>query len=379
MDFDLSEEHLSLRQMVREFAEQEIAPGIDKLDATEEVPYDLIRKAARLGISGLVVSKEYGGKGADMLSCVIALEELARCDASIVSIIAGSTILGGSPLRLFGTEAQKLRWLVPLARGEILGAIGVTEPEAGSDTAALTTRAVLENGEWVINGAKEFISNSGTEMSAFVTITAVTGETDGRKEISNIVVPRGTPGYTQADPYKKMGYHLMHSYPLVFADCRVPEENLLGVRGQGLRQALHVLSEGRVAVAAMALGIAQGSYDICFEYARKKTWAGQPLSRSQAIQFKLVDMATEIELCRLMIYKAAVLQSQGKPFSKEASMAKLYASELSVKAADVGVGILGIDSQVRPINRFFRNAKLQTLGEGTSEIQRLVLAKVLGC
>ncbi|MCL5263984.1 MAG: acyl-CoA dehydrogenase family protein [Chloroflexi bacterium] len=379
MNFDLSEEHLALKQLVRDFAESEVAPVAEQLDEQAQFPYDLVKKMGLLGLTGLIFAKEYGGRGADILSFAIAIEELARVDSSMAITLAADVSLGGGPINLFGTDEQKRKWLTPLALGEVLGSMGLTEPGAGSDAGATQTTAVLDGDEWVINGSKEFITNSGTEMSGFVTITAVTGEWDGRREISNIVVPRGTAGYSQAESYKKMGWHASDTHELSFVDCRVPRENLLGERGHGFKQLLQVLDGGRISVAAIGLGLAQGCFEMALAFAKERTWAGQPLSRSQAVQFKLADMATNVELARLMLYKAAVLQSQGRPFVEEASMAKLFASEIAVKAADEAVGIIGIESQNHPINRFFRDAKILTIGEGTSEIQRMVLARFLGC
>jgi alkylation response protein AidB-like acyl-CoA dehydrogenase len=328
---------------------------------------------------GLVFPREYGGKGADTLSYILAIEELARVDSSVAITVAANVSLGGGPIHLFGTHEQKLRWLVPIASGEVLGSMGLTEPGAGSDASATATTAALVGDEWVINGAKEFITNSGTAISGFVTISAVTNVIDGQREISNIVVPKDAPGYSQAPPYDKMGWRASDTHELAFADCRVPRDNLLGPRGNGFKQLLQVLDSGRIAVAAMGVGLAQGCFEMSLEFAKKRTWAGQPLSQSQAVQAKLVDMATSVELARVMTYKAATLKDQDKPFVKEASMAKLFSSEIAVKAADEAAGIHDIDSQIHPINRFFRDAKVLTIGEGTSEIQRLVLARLIGC
>lgn len=379
MNFDLGEERLALRQMVRDFAEQEVAPVADALDEKGKFPYDLVRKLGQLGLMGLIFPKEYGGKGADTLSYILTIEELARVDSSIAITVAANVSLGGGPIHLFGTHEQKLRWLAPLARGEFLGSMGLTESGAGSDASATATTAVLDGDEWVINGTKEFITNSGTMMSGFVTVTAVTNAIDDQREISNIIVPKGASGYSQAESYEKMGWHASDTHELSFVDCRVPRENLLGPRGNGFKQLLQVLDSGRIAVAAIGVGLAQGCFEMSLAFAKKRTWAGQPLSRSQAVQAQLADMATNAELARIMTYKAATLKDQGKPFVKEASMAKLFSSEIAVKAADEAVGIHDIDSQVHPVNRFFRDAKVLTIGEGTSEIQRLVLARIIGC
>lgn len=381
MNFDLNEHQIAIRKLARDFAEKEIAPVAQMLDERSEFHYGIIRKLGELGFLGLTFPEKYGGGGGDGLSYTILVEELARVDCSVALTVEASVTLGGFPLFRFGSEEQKQRWLVPLAQGKIIGAFGLTEPGAGSDAGATSATAVLDGDEWVINGTKCFITNTGTEMSGFVTITANTGKRGEKKEISNIIVPRGTPGYLQAKPYKKMGFRASDTRELSFSDCRVPRDNLLGERGAGFRQFLTTLDYGRVAMAAIALGLAQGCLDLSLEYARQRVQFGKPISKFQAVQFKLADMATNVELARLITYKAAVLQDEGKPFTKEAAMAKLFASEIAVKATDEGVQIHGgygfMDDF--PISRFYRDAKLTTIGEGTSEVQRMVIARILGC
>ncbi|MBI4321128.1 MAG: acyl-CoA dehydrogenase family protein [Chloroflexi bacterium] len=381
MDFELGPEQVALRRLVRDFAEAEIAPRAEDLDEQETFPYDLVKRAGELGLMGLPFPKEYGGAGAGTLSYVIAVEELARVDSSMAITVAANVSLGGAPIYLFGTAEQKQQWLVPLARGEILGSMGLTEPEAGSDAGATTTTASLVGDQWVIDGSKAFITNSGTRMSGFVTITAVTGYVNGQREVSSIIVPEGTPGYAKGEPYKKLGWHASDTHELSFVDCRVPRANLLGQRGNGFKQFMEVLDAGRISVAAIGVGMAQGCLEMSLNHARQRVQSGQSLSSLQAVQFKLADMATGVELARLVTYKAAVLKDQDKPFAREASMAKLYATEMAVRAADEGVqihggyGVLG----KHPISRFFRDARVLTIGEGTSEIQRIIIARQLGC
>jgi butyryl-CoA dehydrogenase len=381
MNFELSEHHLVLMRMVRDFAQREIAPVAQKLDETGEFPFEIVRKMGELGLLGLPFPEEYGGSAADTLSYVIALEEIARVDCSVALTMAADVTLGGYPLYHFGTEEQKRQWLVPLAQGKILGAFGLTEPGAGSDAGATATTAILQDDRWIINGTKCFITNAGTEISGFVTITAVTGQrADGKKEISNIIVPRGTPGYTQSPPYKKLGLRASDTRELSFVDCAVPRGNLLGERGAGLRQFLQTLDEGRIGIAALGVGLAQGCLDLSLSYARERIQFGQPLFEFQAIQFKLADIAVNVELARLISYKAAALKDAGKPHTKESAMAKLFSSEIAVRAAEEAVQIHGGYGYMDdcPASRYYRDAKLLTIGEGTSEIQRLVIARHLG-
>ncbi len=381
MNFDLQEQHIAVQKLVRDFAQKEIAPVIARYDEAEEFPTDIIRKLGTLGIMGLPFPEKYGGGGADTISYVIALEELARVDSSVGITIEADVTLGGMPIFLYGTEEQKRRWLTPLAQGKTLGAFGLTEPSGGSDNRGMQSTASVQNENWVINGTKCFITNAGTEMSAFVTVAAVTGaRPQGGKEFSTILVPTGTPGYSVSKPYKKMGWRASDTRELRFDDCRVPEANLIGKRGAGLRQFMVVLDRGRVAVAALCTGIAQGCLDLSHAYAKQRVAFGQSINKFQAIQFKLSDMAVNVELARLITYKAAFLQDKGAPFTQEAAMAKLFSSEIAVKAADEGLQIHGGYGFMRetPINRFYRDAKVMTIGEGTSEVLRMVIARNMG-
>ncbi len=382
MDFTLSDEQEAIRDTCREFAEQEIKPVAEHLDATSQFPYDLVRKMAALGLLGLPFPEEYGGAGADFLSYCLAIEEISRADASVGITMEAHTSLGATPFFLFGSEEQKQRYLVPLAQGEQLWAFGLTEPEAGSDSGGTQTRATLQNRQWHINGSKAFITNAGTDISGGVTITAVTGtRPDGRKEITNMIIPRDTPGYVIGGLYKKMGWKASDTRPLSFEECVIPETSILGRRGDGFKQFMTILDGGRVAIAALSVGLAQACLDEALSYARQRKQFGKTISSFQAIQFKLADMQTEIELARLMYYKAAWLQMQGRPFAREASMAKLFASETAKRAADQAVQIHGgygfMDEY--PVSRYWRNVKVNEIGEGTSEMQRIIIAKHLGC
>lgn len=382
MDFTLDDEQLAIRNTCREFAEQEIRPLAEHMDATGQFPHDLVRKMGELGLLGLPFPEEYGGAGADFLSYCLAIEEISRGDVSVGITMEAHTSLGASPFYLFGSEEQKEHFLVPLARGEQLWAFGLTEPEAGSDAGETRTRAVLRGGRWHINGAKAFITNAGTDMTGGVTITAATGILpDGKPEITNLIVPKGTPGYDIGKPYKKMGWKASDTRPLTFEDCVIPEENMLGQQGEGFRQFMQILDGGRVAIAALSVGLAQACLDEALRYAQERKQFGKSLASFQAIQFKLADMATEIELARLMYYKAAWLHMQGKPYTREASMAKLFASETAKRAADQAVQIHGgygfMDEY--PVSRYWRNVKVNEIGEGTSEVQRMIIAKQLGC
>jgi short/branched chain acyl-CoA dehydrogenase len=382
MDFTLNEEQLAIRDTCRDFAEQEIKPRAEEMDRTGEFPYELIRKMGELGLLGLPFPEDYGGAGADFLSYCIAMEEISRGDVSVGITMEAHTSLGASPFFLFGSREQKEYYLPPLAHGEQLWAFGLTEPEAGSDSGGTQTRAVLRDGSWHINGSKSFITNAGTDMTGGVTITAVTGKRpDGHNEISNIIVPKGTPGYIIGSPYKKMGWKASDTRPLTFEDCIVPAGNILGQRGDGFKQFMQILDAGRVAIAALSVGLAQACLDEALSYAKVRKQFGQPISKFQAIQFKLADMATEIELARLMYYKAAWLHMQSKPYTKEASMAKLFASETAKRAADQAVQIHGgygfMDEF--PVSRYWRSVKINEIGEGASEVQRILIAKQLGC
>ncbi len=382
MDFTLNEEQQAIRDTCREFAEQEIKPIAEEIDRTSEFPYDVVRKMGELGLLGLPFPEEYGGAGADFLSYCIAIEEISRGDVSVGITMEAHTSLGASPFYFFGNEAQKKEYLVPLAQGEQLWAFGLTEPEAGSDSGGTQTRAVLRDGFWHINGSKSFITNAGTDMTAGVTITAVTGQRpDGHSEITNIIIPKGTPGYAIGKAYKKMGWRASDTRPLSFEDCIVPEGNILGQRGDGFKQFMQILDAGRVAIAALSVGLAQACLDEALSYARERKQFGKHLSKFQAIQFKLADMDTEIELARLAYYKAAWLHMQHKPYTREASIAKLFASEAAKRAADQAVQIHGgygfMDEY--PVSRYWRNVKVNEIGEGTSEVQRMLIAKLLGC
>jgi short-chain 2-methylacyl-CoA dehydrogenase len=380
MDFTLNEEQLAIRATCREFAEQEIQPIAEQMDATGLFPYALIRQMGELGLLGLPFPEEYGGAGADFLSYCLAIEEISRGDVSVGITMEAHTSLGAAPFYLFGNRQQQEQYLVPLVRGEQLWAFGLTEPEAGSDSAGTQTKAVLEDGQWHINGSKAFITNAGTDITGGVTITAVTGLLPtGQKEITNIIVPRATTGYNIGNSYKKMGWKASDTRPLSFEDCVVPGENILGQRGDGFKQFMQILDSGRVAIAALSVGLAQACLDEALKYAKQRKQFGQPISKFQAIQFKLADMDTEIELARLMYYKAAWLHMQGKPYAREASMAKLFASETAKRAADQAVQIHGgygfMDEY--PVSRYWRSVKINEIGEGTSEVQRMVIAKHL--
>jgi short-chain 2-methylacyl-CoA dehydrogenase len=380
MDFTLTDEQQMIRTLCREFADEEIKPRAEELDRTGAFPYEIVRKMGELGLLGLPFPEEYGGAGADFLSYCIALEEIGRGDAAVGITMEAHTSLGSMPFYWFGTEDQKRRYLVPLARGEQLWAFGLTEPGAGSDSAGTQTRAELNDGVWHINGSKAFITNAGTQMTGGITITAVTGmQPGGHKEITNLIVPQGTPGYIVGSPFHKMGWRASDTRPLSFEDCQVPDENRLGERGDGFQQFMRILEAGRVAIAALSVGLAQAAYDEALKYARERQQFGKAIASFQAIQFKLADMAMEIELSRLMYYKAAWLHMQGEPYTKEASMAKLFASETAKRCADQAVQIHGgygfMDEY--PVSRFWRNVKAHEIGEGTSEVQRMLIAKQL--
>lgn len=381
MDFSLNEEQLAIRDTCREFAEQEIKPLAEEMDHTGQFPYALIKKMGELGLLGLPFPEKYGGAGADFLSYCLAIEEISRGDTSVGITMEAHTSLGASPFYLFGSEEQKQRYLPALASGQQLWAFGLTEPEAGSDSGGTQTRAVLRDGHWHINGSKAFITNAGTDITGGVTITAVTGtRPDGRKDITNIIVPKGTPGYVIGNPYKKMGWKASDTRPLSFEDCVVPERDILGQPGDGFKQFMQILDAGRVAIAALSVGLAQACLDEAVNYARTRKQFGQPIGSFQATQFKLADMETEIELARLMYYKAAWLHMQGKPYTREASMAKLFASETAKRCADQAVQIHGgygfMDEY--PVSRYWRSVKINEIGEGTSEVQRILIAKSLG-
>jgi short/branched chain acyl-CoA dehydrogenase len=376
VDLDLSEEHELLRRTVREFAEQRIAPVAEELDREHRFPYDIVAGLAELGLMGITIPEEFGGGGGDTLAYAIAIEELTRIDSSVAITVAAHTSLGTMPILQFGTEEQKREWLPDLASGRKLGAFGLTEPGAGSDAGATRTTAELREGQWVLNGSKIFITNAGTDITACVTVTARTGE----DEISCLIVPNGAEGYEISAPMRKMGWHASDTRELSFRDCAVPEGNLLGDRGAGYRQFLEILDGGRISIAAMGLGLAQGAYDLAAAYAREREQFGQPISKFQAIQFKLADMATEIEAGRALVYKAAWLKEQGRPFGQAAAMAKLFTGELAHRVANHALQIHGgygyMDEYA--ISRLYRDQKVLEIGEGTNEVQRLVIARHLG-
>jgi short/branched chain acyl-CoA dehydrogenase len=376
MDFALDDQTELLQRTVRDFAQAEVAPAAEELDRTHSFPYELVAKMADLGWMGIPFPEEVGGAGGTSLQYAITVEELTRADSSVAITLCAHTSLGTQPIYLFGSEEQKQEWLPRLCSGEILGAFGLTEPEAGSDAGNVKTRARLQDGEWVIDGAKQFITNAGTDISGVVCITARTGD----DEISNLIVANGTPGYEQEALYRKMGWNASDTRPLTFTDCRVPEENLLGMRGKGFHQFLQVLDIGRIGVAAMGVGLAQGALDQALAYAKERRAFGKPISKFQAIQAKLADLATEISAARLLTYHAAWLKDQGKSFSLVAAQAKLKTGRLAVKAADEAVQIHGGYGYIEeyPVCRFYRDAKILTIGEGTDEVQQMVIARALG-
>jgi alkylation response protein AidB-like acyl-CoA dehydrogenase len=376
VNYELKPEQELLRRTVREFAETRVAPVAAELDREARFPYELVAEMAELGFMGIPIPEEYGGAGADALSYALTIEELTRIDSSVAITVAAHTSLGTMPILLFGDDAQKAEWLPRLASGERLAAFGLTEPGAGSDAGSTQTRAELRDGEWVLNGAKIFITNAGTDISACVTITALTGE----GEISNLIVPNGTPGYVISPPMHKLGWCASDTRELSFQDCAVPEANLLGERGQGFRQFMQILDGGRISVAAMGVGIAQGAYDLAFAYAQQRSQFGKPISKFQAIRFQLADLSTEIEAGRQLVYRAAWLKDRGEPFGLAAAQAKLYTGLLSNRAVNIGLQIhggYGFTAEYA-ISRFYRDQKILEIGEGTNEVQRLVIARLLG-
>ncbi|MEK3853116.1 acyl-CoA dehydrogenase [Cytobacillus sp. FSL H8-0458] len=379
MNFDLTAEQNMILKTIREFAQEEVAPGALERDLTKEFPIEVFKKMADLGLMGLPFPEEYGGAGADTVSFAIVTEELSRACASTGITYSAHISLGGAPLYLFGTEEQKQKYLVPICTGESFGAFGLTEPNAGSDAGGTRTTAVEKDGEYIINGNKCFITNAS--YAKHLALTAVTGEVDGKKEISAIIVPTDAEGFTVIDNYEKMGLNASNTTELVLEDVRVPTEHLLGKKGEGFKQFLITLDGGRIGIGAMALGIAQAAYDKALQYAKERQQFGRSLSNFQAIQFKLADMAMKIELARNMVYKAAWLKDQGRPFAKEASMCKLYASEICMEIADQAVQIHGGYGYMKEyhVERYMRDGKLTEIGEGTSEVQRMVIARLIGC
>ena len=381
MNFDLTDEQKAIQSLAREFAQQEVKPRAEEMDREERFPYELVTKMAELGFMGLPFPEEYGGAGGDTVSYALAVMEVARADASTAITMAAHVSLGATPFYLFGTEAQKQKYLVPLAQGKMLWGFGLTEPNAGSDAGNVQTKAALKDGHWVINGTKAFITNSGTDMSGGTTITAATGtRTDGRAEISNIIVPQQTPGFSRSKKYKKMGWRASDTRELSFNDATVPQENLLGPRGEGYKQFLRILDGGRISVAALSVGLAMGAYDEALQYSKDRVAFGTAISKFQAIQFKLVDMLCEIEHAKLMILRAAWEKDNGRDYVQTASLAKLYAPEVSRRVVNEAVQIHGgygfMDEY--PVSRMYRDQKINEIGEGTNEVQRLVIARLMG-
>jgi alkylation response protein AidB-like acyl-CoA dehydrogenase len=376
VNYELTDEQELVRQTVRDFAVSQVAPVAEELDREERFPYAIVAGLAELGLMGIPIPEEFGGAGADTVSYAIAIEELTRIDSSVAITVAAHTSLGTMPIYLFGDDAQKQEWLPSLASGEKLAAFGLTEPGAGSDAGATRTRAELQDGEWVVNGSKIFITNAGTDITACVTITALTGE----GEVSNVIVPNGTAGYEISAPMHKLGWHASDTRELSFEDCRVPEGNLLGGRGKGFQQFMEILDGGRISVASMGVGLAQGAYDLAFAYAQERQQFGRPISKFQAIQFQLADMATEIEAGRQLVYRAAWLKDQGKPFALAAAQAKLYTGLLSNRVVNSALQIHGGYGFMNEfaISRLYRDQKILEIGEGTNEVQRLVIARLLG-
>ncbi len=376
MNFDLDSEHELVRKTVRDFAEQRVAPVAEELDRESRFPYELVAELGELGLMGMTIPEQYGGAGADTLSYAIAVEELTRVDSSVAITVAAHHSLGTLPIYYYGNDAQKEQWLPDLTSGKKLAAFGLTEPEAGSDAGATRTRAEARDGSWIVNGSKIFITNAGTDITACVTITAQTGDS----ETSNIIVANGTPGYEISKPMKKLGWRASDTRELSFKDAEVPEKNLLGPRGKGFQQFLEILDGGRISVAAMGVGLAQGAYDLAYAYAQDRQQFGKPIAKFQAIQFKLADMATEIEAGRNLVYKAAWLKDQGRDFALAAAQAKLYTGELSNRAVNWALQIHGgygyMDEY--PISRLYRDQKILEIGEGTNEVQRMVIARHLG-
>jgi alkylation response protein AidB-like acyl-CoA dehydrogenase len=381
VDFELSDEQKLLRDTVREFALAEVKPVAEELDREKRFPYEIVEKLGKLGLMGIPFPQEYGGGGADTLSYVLAVEELARIDSSVCITMAAHTSLGTMPVYLWGTDEQKAEWLPRLCSGERLASFGLTEPEAGSDAGNVRTTAKLDGGEWVVNGAKQFITNAGTDISGCVSITAVTGEANGRREISNLIVPTGTPGYEVGEAYRKMGWNASDTRPLSFEDCRVPEGNLLGRRGEGFKNFLHILDGGRIGVAAMGVGLAQGALDEAIAYAKERQAFGQAISKFQSIQAKIADLSAQIEAARLLTWRAALEKDAGKSFTLTAAQAKLITGRLAVRATEEAVQIHGGYGYIEeyPVCRFYRDAKILTIGEGTDEVQQMVIARQLGC
>jgi len=381
MNFELTEEQNLIRETVREFAEREIKPVAKELDEKAEFSHDLTRKMGELGIFGMYLPEKYGGQGLDYLSYIIAVEEIARIDSSQAATLAAHNSLGIGPLYYYGNEEQKMKYLPPLCTGAALWGFGLTEPDAGSDSRGTKTKAYLENGNWVINGSKIFITNGSVDISVGSTVQTVTGEKDGRKEYSCIIVEKDTPGFTRRSMHGKMLWRASDTAELFFDDCRVSEGNLLGKVGEGSHIMLSTLDSGRLSIAAMGLGLAQGAFELALQYSKERKQFGQPIIKFQVTAFKLADMATKIELARNLLYKACWLKDTGKPFGKESAMSKLYCSEIAREVADEALQIHGGYGLMKDydIERHYRDQRLLQIGEGTSEIQRLVISRYIGC
>jgi short/branched chain acyl-CoA dehydrogenase len=380
MDFDLPEETTALQRMCRAFAAKEIEPFAAEWSEKEHFPVDVFHKLGELGLMGMLIDEAYGGANAGFVSYVAAMEALGSADQSVAAGWNAHSTIASLPLAAFGTEEQKQRWLVPLATGRNIGAFGLTEPTAGSDAAAIRTQARHDRDGWVLNGTKMFISNAGTEMSLGVTVLAITGDAErGKKRFGTFFVPDGTPGYEKGQRLRKLGWHALDTRELIFTDCWIPDDHLIGEEGNGLRQFLEVLDAGRISVAALGLSLAQTALDLAVRYANEREQFGTRLNRFQAVSHKLADMATEVEAARSLVYRAAWLGDQGRPFSKEAAMAKLYSSEVANRAASASLQIHGGYGYIREsaISRFYADAKILEIGEGTSEIQRNVIARAL--
>jgi alkylation response protein AidB-like acyl-CoA dehydrogenase len=381
MNFELSEEQNMIRETVREFAEREIKPVAKELDEKSEFSHDLTRKMGELGLFGMYLPEKYGGQGLDYLSYVIAVEEIARIDSSQAATLAAHNSLGIGPLYYYGSEEQKMKYLPPLCTGSALWGFGLTEPDAGSDSRGTKTKAILANGTWTINGSKIFITNGSVDISVGSTVQTVTGEKDGRKEYTCIIVEKDTPGFTRRSMHGKMLWRASDTAELFFDDCKVPEANLLGKVGEGSHIMLSTLDSGRLSIAAMGLGLAQGAFELALQYSKERKQFGQPLIKFQVTAFKLADMATKIELARNLLYKACWLKDNGKSFMKEAAMSKLYCSEIAREVADEALQIHGGYGLMKDydIERHYRDQRLLQIGEGTSEIQRLVISRYIGC
>ena len=384
MTFTLSAEHEAFRRSVRDFAAAEIAPHVAQWDKDHHFPIDAVHKMGDFGLFGITAPEAYGGADGDFTSLCVAIEELGSVDQSIGVTLEAGVGLGINPILAFGTEEQRSTWLPDLVAGKALAGFGLTEPGAGSDAGATKTRAVLDNGEWVVNGSKQFITNSGSDITSLVTVTARTGDRgDGRPEISTIIVPSGTPGFVAEPAYDKLGWHISDTHPLAFTDARVPEDHLLGERGRGFAQFLATLDDGRVAIAALAVGCIQACLDLCVQYAGERTTFGKPIGAKQGVAFQIADLAVMVEAGRALTYQAAAMKDAGAPlkdFKQAAAIAKLYTSESAVTATRIATQVFGGYGFMEeyPVARFYRDAKILEIGEGTSEVQRILIARGLG-